>query len=204
MAAPRPPVAAPLARETPRPAIAAVPPPSPPAPPATARAAPSPGLDPDVEVEAIEVHLRRAAPWRRLASWAVDGVLLGLVAAPVLWLVLAAAGPAAGPGGIDGLLALAARLGRLLVPTLAFVALAAGVYSGLSVALMGATPGKRLLGLAVVAADGHRPSPRRAAARAALSLLSFALLGLGALLALFTRSGRALHDFLAGTFVVER
>ncbi|HYQ80176.1 MAG TPA: RDD family protein, partial [Anaeromyxobacteraceae bacterium] len=144
-------------------------------------------------------------PWRRLASWAVDGLLLSVVAVPVFWLVLAAAGPAAaGPGGLDGLLALVARRGRLLVPTLVFVALVAGVYSALSVALMGATPGKRLLGLAVVGQDGRRPSPRRAAARAALSLLSFALLGLGALLALFTRSGRALHDFLTGTFVVER
>ena len=162
-------------------------------------------LDPDVEVDAIEVYRRRAAPWRRLASWGVDGLLLGLMAAPVVWLVLSAAGPpAAGAPDIDGLLALAARLGRFLVPTLAFVALAAGVDSARSVALMGATPGKRLLRLEVVGKDGHRPSPRRAAARAALSLLSFALLGLGCLLALFTRSGRALHDFLAGTLVVER
>ena len=156
-------------------------------------------------MDAIEVHRRRAAPWRRLASWGVDGLLLGLVAAPVVWLVLAAAGPpAAGPADIDGLLLLAARQARFLVPILAFVALAAAVYSALSVALMGATLGKRLLGLEVVGRDGRRPSPRRAVARAALSLLSFALLGLGCLLALFTRSGRALHDYLAGTLVVER
>jgi uncharacterized RDD family membrane protein YckC len=35
-------------------------------------------------------------------------------------------------------------------------------------------------------------------------VLSVALVGLGVLLALFTRSGRALHDFLAGTWVVVR
>ena len=162
-------------------------------------------LDSDVEVEAIEVHLRRAAPWRRLASWAVDGLLLGLVAAPVVWLALAA-GPRAGgrPADIDSLLAQAARMGRTLIPIVAFVALAASVYSALSVALMGATLGKRLFRLEVVGRDGRRPSPRRAAARAALALVSFSLLGLGCLLALFSRSGRALHDFLAGTYVVER
>jgi uncharacterized RDD family membrane protein YckC len=157
-------------------------------------------------VDAIEVHLRRAAPWRRLASWVVDGLLLALVAAPVVWLVLAAAGPQAGggPADIDSLLAQAARMGRTLVPVLAFVALAASVYSALSVALMGATLGKRLFRLEVVGRDGRRPSPRRAVVRAALALLSFSLLGLGCLLALFSRSGRALHDFLAGTYVVER
>jgi uncharacterized RDD family membrane protein YckC len=35
-------------------------------------------------------------------------------------------------------------------------------------------------------------------------ILSAALLGLGFLLALFSRSGRALHDWIAGTYVVER
>lgn len=134
----------------------------------------------------------------------MDGLLLGLVAAPVIWLVLAAAGPSAKAADIDGLLSLAARQARFIVPTLAFVALASAVYSALSVALMGATLGKRVLGLEVVGNDGRRPSPRRAVARAALTLLSFALLGLGCLLALFTRSGRALHDLLAGTVVVER
>ncbi|HEY6104930.1 MAG TPA: RDD family protein [Anaeromyxobacteraceae bacterium] len=174
---------------------------------AAAPAVPAPlEIDPDVEVDAIEVHLRRAAAWRRLASWAVDGLLLGLVAVPVVWLVLAAAGSAAtaGQADIDSLLALAARLVGFLVPTLVFVALAASVYSALSVALMGATLGKRLFRLEVVGRDGRRPSPRRAVARAALALLSFSLLGLGCLLALFSRSGRALHDFLAGTYVVER
>ncbi len=186
----------------------------PPFAPATPRARPPPpgaevtpaGLYPDVDVGTIEIHLHRGATWRRLASWAVDAALLGLVVAPVVWLVVAAAGPAATVTrtDIDSLVALAARLERFLVPTLIFAALAAGVYSALSVALMGATPGKMLLRLKVVGRDGRQPSPRRAALRAAFSLLSFALLGLGCLLALFSRSGRALHDFLCGTYVVER
>jgi uncharacterized RDD family membrane protein YckC len=43
----------------------------------------------------------------------------------------------------------------------------------------------------------------RSAARSALAALSVAALGLGVLLAFFTRSGRALHDLLARTWVVE-
>lgn len=197
-------------RSPPTPSLERLPAPSPgPVPGPRARAPPrasSPELDSDVEVEAVEVHRRRAPAWRRLASWVVDGLLLGVVVAPVVWLVVAAAGPAAStsPADIDGLIAQAARLERFLVPTLGFVALAAAVYSAISVALMGATPGKLLLRLEVVGRDGRRPSPRRAWVRAALSLLSFSLLGLGCLLALFSRSGRALHDFLTGTYVVER
>ena len=67
----------------------------------------------------------------------------------------------------------------------------------------GQPPGKRLFGLRVVSDDGARPSVERCAARAALSAASVLLLGLGLLPALFTRSGRALHDISAGTRVVE-
>ncbi len=67
----------------------------------------------------------------------------------------------------------------------------------------GQTLGKRLLGLRIVATDGGRPSLLRCAIRSALSLVSLGLLGLGFLLALFNRSGRSLHDLLAGTWVVE-
>ena len=69
--------------------------------------------------------------------------------------------------------------------------------------MSGATLGKRLFGLRVVSDDGARPSVERCAARAALSAASVLLLGLGLLPALFTRSGRALHDISAGTRVVE-
>jgi uncharacterized RDD family membrane protein YckC len=85
----------------------------------------------------------------------------------------------------------------------AAVTLAVAVYATLAHALAGATLGKRLLGLAVVGPDGRRPSLGRSAARAGLAILSATLLGLGLLLALFTRSGRALHDLAARTWVVD-
>ncbi len=85
----------------------------------------------------------------------------------------------------------------------AAVALALVTYATLAHALGGATLGKRLVRIRVVGPDGGPPSPARSALRSSLALFSVALLGLGFLLALFTRTGRALHDVVARTWVVK-
>lgn len=160
---------------------------------------------PEVEVDALEIHLRRPAGWRRAAAWLVDAAPFALCLGWG-WKALCDAVPGR-VGEVHAAwryleLAVADR-GALLLPLAAAIAVLGLVYAALSHALAGATLGKRLLGLRVVGADGRRPSLRRSAARAVLSLLSAALLGLGLLLALFTRSGRALHDLVARTWVVE-
>jgi pSer/pThr/pTyr-binding forkhead associated (FHA) protein/uncharacterized RDD family membrane protein YckC len=67
----------------------------------------------------------------------------------------------------------------------------------------GATPGKRLLGLAVQADDGSEPiGLSRAAIRVLGYVLSGLTLGIGFLMIAF--GGAALHDRLAGTRVVRR
>jgi uncharacterized RDD family membrane protein YckC len=160
---------------------------------------------PDADVEALEVHLRRPASWRRAAAGALD-VLPFAVAGLALTrsLVRAATVDLPAPAtGLDGLLDLLARERVIALSVAAAAALALMVYATLGHALAGATLGKRLLGLRVVGPDGARPSLARSAARSALAAVSAALLGLGVLLALFTRSGRALHDLLARTWVVE-
>lgn len=146
----------------------------------------APGLAPQVLAMPPPgvLTLRRAGTGRRVLAWLVDGLPFGL----------AAVGLVAGLGGGD--LALAAQL--VLV-----VGLASFAYQTLAHALVGATLGKRLLGLRVVGPDGRRPSPGRSALRAALAVAGVALLGVGPLLALFTLSGRALHDLLSGTTVVD-
>jgi uncharacterized RDD family membrane protein YckC len=90
----------------------------------------------------------------------------------------------------------------LLPPALALAALLQFVHSALGCGLAGRTLGKWMLGLRLVGPDGRLPSPGRAAARALLSLASVGLLGIGLLLALFDRRGRALHDLVARTAVV--
>lgn len=136
-----------------------------------------------------EVHLRRAPTWRRLLSWLVDGAL----AAGLSWLLVAGGARLAGsPGPGSALLAPAALLAALLH----------FVHAALGHGLSGRTLGKWMLGLLLVGPDGRRPGPGRAAARSLLSLASAALLGLGLLLALFDRRGRALHDLVLRTAVV--
>ena len=137
-------------------------------------AMPPPGAD---------LTLRRAGSLRRAGAWLIDGLPFGLAAAGLIW----------GLGANDP--ALVAQL-------LAVVALAAFAYQTLAHALLGATVGKRLLGLQVVGLDGQRPGPGRSALRALLAVAGVAFLGVGPLLALFTLSGRGLHDLLAGTTVV--
>lgn len=165
-------------------------------PPPRPRPRPEPTPVPDFEVELdvgpVEVRRTRAPAWRRAASWFVDGALLaGLLAL----LLVPSVGPAIGPAGFS-------QVSDLLGIALLVVALVAFAYQWLGVALMGATPGLRVAGLRVVGPDGRRPSPGRAAARGLLGILAAAALGLGLLLALFTRSGRGAHDLLAGTWVV--
>jgi uncharacterized RDD family membrane protein YckC len=165
--------------------------PSRPRPPARP-ASPAPPADFDLEpvVEAVEVHRVRAPAWKRVAAWFVDGAILGALLALLLLPVL---------GKAD----LSPPRSDVVVLASMAIALVAFAYQWLGVTLMGATPGMRILGLQVVGPDGARPAPGRSAARALLAIASAVLLGVGLLLALFTRSGRGAHDFAAGTWVVR-
>jgi uncharacterized RDD family membrane protein YckC len=129
------------------------------------------------------IELRRASTPRRAIAWAIDGVPFALLAGcGVAWL------------GAD--------LG-LLVPVLAALALAGFTYQLLCTWLLGATFGKRAAGLRVVGPDGARPGLGRSAGRAGAVVLGVVVAGIGPLVALFTRTGRGLHDLAAGTAVVE-
>jgi uncharacterized RDD family membrane protein YckC len=145
-------------------------------------------------------ELRPAAPARRIAAWAIDAAVLGILAA-LLWGGLAALGLPI-QEGFDGVAWFLGNL-PLLLPTAALLLLATFAYGTLAHALGGATLGKRIARIQVVGPDGRVPSPGRSAARTALAIVSVGLLGLGLLPALLTPSGRALHDLLAGTRVVD-
>lgn len=66
-----------------------------------------------------------------------------------------------------------------------------------------ATPGKRLLGLRVTNLHYRKITLPRAITRYATSFLSAVLLCIGYFLIAFTDKKRALHDLLAGTFVIH-
>ncbi|BDG03813.1 hypothetical protein AMOR_28090 [Anaeromyxobacter oryzae] len=168
-----------------------------------AEASPEPALDlgalPDPEVDAVEVHLRRAPTWRRIAAWAID--CAPFVALLVFALRALQAGD--GVGSTWGRLGAVAADAGVTLPVAVGTVILLLVYQTLCHALAGATLGKWIAGLRVVGPDGARPSLGRSTGRAILSVVSVAVLGLGLLLALFTVSGRALHDLLARTWVVE-
>ena len=96
------------------------------------------------------------------------------------------------------------RLCGDLTWALAIAALAASVYFiAFEASRWQATPGKRWLGLRVVAIDGRAIDARKAAARFFAGGLSWLTLNLGHALALFRKDGRALHDLIAGTAVIR-
>lgn len=75
-------------------------------------------------------------------------------------------------------------------------------YFWISQALTGRTISQALVGLKVIRNDGRPLGPGAAAIRTVVLPLSFALLGLGALMALVDRRRRALHDVAARSSVV--
>jgi uncharacterized RDD family membrane protein YckC len=164
------------------------------APPAAVAATAPPGR---------EIHLRRPASWRRACAWVIDALPLAAGAVLLARALVARAPGAAAPASLGGLLDLVARESVVVGSIAALLAIALFVYATLAHGLAGATVGKRLLGLRVVGPGGARPSLARSASRSLLGVLSASLLGAGFLLALFTASGRSLHDLLARTWVVE-
>ncbi len=67
-----------------------------------------------------------------------------------------------------------------------------------------ATPGKYLAEISVVRTNGDKLSLKDAYVRYFASWISGATLGLGYILALFTKKKQALHDIFADTVVIDR
>ncbi|HSM92705.1 MAG TPA: RDD family protein [Anaeromyxobacteraceae bacterium] len=154
---------------------------------------PGEGADPEAPVagEAFEADLRPASPARRAAAWAIDGALVAALAVAVPALLVATSGV----GGRPPL--------WLLLPAEGFVAVVTFVYATVAHALAGATLGKRVARIRVVGPDGAPPGIACSASRSAWAAASILLAGAGFLPALVSPSGRALHDLLAGTRVVD-
>jgi uncharacterized RDD family membrane protein YckC len=144
--------------------------------------------------------LRPASPARRAAAWAIDGALVAAVAVAVPALLLASSGSI--PAGEPARVVLGNQL-RLILPAEGFVGIVAFVYATVAHALAGATLGKRIARIRVVDAEGRPPGIACSASRSAWAVASIGLAGAGLIPALVSPSGRALHDLLAGTRVVE-
>jgi len=67
----------------------------------------------------------------------------------------------------------------------------------------GQTFGKKVMGIKVIVADGNIPGYTKAFIRYIGYFISSLLLGLGYLLILFHKDRQALHDVIAGTYVIK-
>jgi uncharacterized RDD family membrane protein YckC len=156
--------------------------------------------------QAVLVPVEVGGFWRRCAAAAVDGAILAITAGPLQW---ALAGVADDTPILDGKTALESVLRmfeldpwavlRRLSPLLVM----SGVYLGLFWGLSGRTPGQKLLKLRVVDAQGRRPGPPRIVVRVLATFLGLLPGALGWLWAAFDLEKRALHDRIAGTYVVR-
>jgi uncharacterized RDD family membrane protein YckC len=180
---PPPPHAPPLAPRVDLPGgpPAVPPPPAPAQRPAAAAAAvapPRPGLP---------AGIRPAGFWIRLVAVLLDALWINA-------LVFGLSIPFGGPRSTTGatVIALGSLLLGIAVPLLAL-------------AVFGATPGKALLGLRVIAAGRPRGIGFvKSFLRLCGMMVSGVVLGIGYLMVAFSKDKRALHDHLADTMVIRR
>ncbi len=133
--------------------------------------------------------------WRRMAAAVIDVIILA-AGLTLIEIVLYNAWQSTFAETYE------AEIGRSWLLFLAAI-LVLGLYSVGYEWDRGATPGKQLLGLRVTQMDGSRPGALRLAARWLLHILSFAILGVGFLMAIWTKKKQTLHDLLTGMVVVR-
>ncbi len=143
-------------------------------------------------------ELEPAGMGARLGAWVVDRLILA-----GLWLLVGCWGFVAYLSSIrwpPDLINFAALIGLLLLWGIGLHA----AYFVVFVGGCGQTPGKMLLGIAVVRRDGAAAGYGRALLRWIGYWASALPLGLGFVPAFFTAERRGLHDWMSGTRVVHR
>jgi uncharacterized RDD family membrane protein YckC len=138
--------------------------------------------------------------WIRFLARIIDGVILniafGIVFSVPMFMILGPRMSAADPSNSLAFLA--------FVPVLfAGVVLVQLIYEVAFLVTKGATPGKMVLGLRVVPADGGRISMGLAVGRYFAHFLSGMILSIGYIMAAFDDRKRALHDRICNTFVIR-
>lgn len=99
---------------------------------------------------------------------------------------------------------MSASIGADLMGRLVGIGLAWLYYSLMESSAWQATLGKMALGIVVVDANGDRLTWGKASGRYFGKIISAIPIGIGFLLAGFTQKKQALHDMMAGTFVVNK
>jgi uncharacterized RDD family membrane protein YckC len=146
---------------------------------------------PHARVQTVAVTRQPGRSAARVAAVLIDYVILFGIDAAVVYFTVRMAGLSAGEWRLLPVAPMAAFLGLLKV-----------AYFYAFTAVGGQTIGKMATGTCVVTDNGGPVDAARAMRRTSAGALSFLLLGVGFVPALF-RDGRALHDRLAGTRVIR-
>lgn len=142
---------------------------------------------------------------RRFVAATVDGLLLGALSMLVTFvtaLILGAALPRVHEIGPDLLVAGLLDRNPMAVGTLGLFAGLTILYELYCAGMAGQTLGMKLVRIRLIAAKGRPPGAVRGLVRVLALAVSVLPGGLGWLWALFDREHRALHDHLAGTYVI--
>lgn len=134
--------------------------------------------------------------WIRLGAKLLDGLIMGVVFV-VPAMIFAVVG--VGSGRFDPEAGLGFQL--LLQALVTFLSLA---YNTFFLGKFGATPGKMVCSIKVVAPDGGPISYGRALGRSLAEILSQLVCYIGYIIAAFDREKRTLHDHIANTRVVRK
>jgi uncharacterized RDD family membrane protein YckC len=140
--------------------------------------------------------------WIRLAAYSIDSAIVSLpvVVASCVWAFWLAE-----RGGAMGLVETTPRVFLLPIIGGAVSLLLSVVYPVYFWAVRGATPGKQILGLRVLGADGETPIGwQRAMLRIIGYMINGLVMGIGFLLIAVSEDKRGLHDRLADTRVLRR
>jgi uncharacterized RDD family membrane protein YckC len=152
----------------------------------------------------VMVQTRYAGFWIRFVAWLLDVIIVSLVLAPFRLAILGAMGVSMGMGGMRdnpaGLFMLLPALGVTWTLMLAGSWLYEALLTSSS---KQATIGKMALGLKVTDLQGQRLTFARATGRYFAKILSSITLLIGYIIAGFTARKQALHDFVAGTYVIR-
>src|ERR1043166_265711 len=141
---------------------------------------------------------RYAGFWIRLGAKFIDGLIIMIVTLPFSFIFLISF--VFNPGSMPD-------LKKILMQQSIVVLLGTLVrllYTWLLVGRYGATPGKMLVGIRIVTADGQRISYPRAFARYWAEIVSQLTCNIGYILAAFDDEKRTLHDHMCNTRVVYK
>lgn len=141
---------------------------------------------------------------RRWAALFIDSIILSVVFYTLsMFFGMAAVFGSAGLGSLDGSSS-AALNGMFAMMYLFYFLMAGAYYSLLESSSNQATVGKMALGIKVTDSNGQRLSFLHALGRWVSAALSYLTFYIGFFFAGWTERKQALHDFVAGTLVVDR